>query len=64
MSASLGVDHTTDGCGWVEVLPQGLLLHIRGRTGWQETAAEERHVQQALGHTSAIIRADSPWQTA
>lgn len=34
----LGAEQTTDGRGWVEILPQGLLLHIRGKTGWREVA--------------------------
>lgn len=32
----LGRDQTADGRGWVEVLPGGLLLRLRGKTGWRE----------------------------
>ena len=29
-------DDTPDGAGWVEVLDEGLLLTLRGKTGWRE----------------------------
>ncbi|WP_283179029.1 tyrosine-type recombinase/integrase [Gemmobacter sp. 24YEA27] len=32
----MGRDQTSDGRGWVEVLPGGLLLRLRGKTGWRE----------------------------
>lgn len=32
----LGRDQTPDGRGWVEILPGGLLLTVRGKTGWRE----------------------------
>ena len=32
----LGADETADGRGWVEVLEGGLVLHIKGKTGWRE----------------------------
>lgn len=39
-SEIVGLDHgaeeTADGRGWVEVLEGGLVLHIRGKTGWRE----------------------------
>ena len=31
-----GPDQTRDGGGWIEVLAKGLLLRIRGKTGWRE----------------------------
>jgi integrase len=31
-----GPDQTEDGAGWIEVLDQGVLLRIRGKTGWRE----------------------------
>lgn len=31
-----GREETTDGRGWVEILPDGLLLTLRGKTGWRE----------------------------
>lgn len=31
-----GRDQTADGRGWVEVLPGGLLVTLRGKTGWRE----------------------------
>ena len=31
-----GRDQTTDGRGWIEVLPGGLLVTLRGKTGWRE----------------------------
>lgn len=39
-SEIVGLDHgaeeTADGRGWVEMLEGGLVLHIRGKTGWRE----------------------------
>ncbi|SMO97576.1 tyrosine-type recombinase/integrase [Paracoccus laeviglucosivorans] len=32
----LGRDQTEDGRGWIEILPGGLLLRLRGKTGWRE----------------------------
>lgn len=32
----LGRDQTADGRGWVDVLPGGLLVTLRGKTGWRE----------------------------
>jgi integrase len=32
----VGRDHTEDGRGWVEVLDKGLLVTLRGKTGWRE----------------------------
>jgi integrase len=31
-----GADQTEDGSGWVEILPAGALLTLRGKTGWRE----------------------------
>ncbi len=31
-----GRDQTADGRGWVEILPDGLLVTLRGKTGWRE----------------------------
>ncbi|WP_142846698.1 site-specific integrase [Telmatospirillum sp. J64-1] len=31
-----GPKQTEEGRGWVEILEQGLLLHIQGKTGWRE----------------------------
>ena len=32
----VGRDQTADGRGWIEVLPGGLLVSLRGKTGWRE----------------------------
>ena len=32
----LGRDQTEDGRGWIEVLDKGLLVTLRGKTGWRE----------------------------
>lgn len=32
----LGRDQTEDGRGWIEVLDKGLLITLRGKTGWRE----------------------------
>jgi integrase len=31
-----GPDQTNDGAGWIEILEQGLLIRVRGKTGWRE----------------------------
>jgi integrase len=31
-----GPDQTKDGSGWIEILEQGLLIRVRGKTGWRE----------------------------
>ena len=31
-----GRDQTAEGRGWIEVLPGGLLVSLRGKTGWRE----------------------------
>ena len=36
VSLDHGKDDTTDSGGWVEVLEDGLLLTLRGKTGWRE----------------------------
>lgn len=32
----LGRDQTEDGRGWIEIFDEGLLLSLRGKTGWRE----------------------------
>ncbi|MGV8935477.1 MAG: site-specific integrase [Allorhizobium sp.] len=32
----VGRDQSEDGCGWIEVLELGLLVTLRGKTGWRE----------------------------
>jgi integrase len=32
----VGRDHTEDGCGWIEILDKGMLITLRGKTGWRE----------------------------
>lgn len=34
----LGRDSSQDGTGWVEILDEGLLVSLRGKTGWREVA--------------------------
>ncbi|KJB89815.1 hypothetical protein N826_17050, partial [Skermanella aerolata KACC 11604] len=31
-----GADETPEASGWIEPLDAGLLLHVRGKTGWRE----------------------------
>ncbi|UUP20023.1 site-specific integrase [Nitratireductor thuwali] len=31
-----GRDHTEDGRGWIEILDRGMLVTLRGKTGWRE----------------------------
>ncbi len=32
----VGRDHTEDGRGWIEILDKGMLVTLRGKTGWRE----------------------------
>lgn len=32
----VGRDQTRDGCGWIEILDQGMVVTLRGKTGWRE----------------------------
>ena len=32
----VGPEQSEDGNGWIEILPEGLLLRLRGKTGWRE----------------------------
>ena len=32
----VGRDHTEDGAGWIEILDKGVLVTLRGKTGWRE----------------------------
>ena len=36
VALDLGRDQTEDGNGWIEILKDGLLLTLRGKTGWRE----------------------------
>jgi integrase len=31
-----GPKQTTDGCGWIEILEAGMVITLRGKTGWRE----------------------------
>ena len=41
----VGEKQSKDGTGWVGIVEEGLILHLRGKTGWRETA---------LGRGSAV----------
>ena len=41
-----GRDHTEDGRGWVEILDKGMLVTLRGKTGWREVE---------IGHGSSDV---------
>lgn len=32
----VGRDHTEDGRGWIEILDKGMIVNLRGKTGWRE----------------------------
>jgi integrase len=36
VALDVGKDQTRDGRGWVEILKEGLLVSLRGKTGWRE----------------------------
>jgi len=36
VALDLGRDQTEDGNGWIEILKDGLLVTLRGKTGWRE----------------------------
>ncbi len=37
-----GRDQTENGRGWIEVLPGGLLVTLRGKSGWREVKIGRR----------------------
>jgi integrase len=49
-----GPDHTEDGAGWIEFLDQGILIRVRGKTGWRE-------VEIGRGSSESPARS-SPWR--
>ncbi len=36
VSLDCGPDQTLDGAGWIQFLPDGIVIRVRGKTGWRE----------------------------
>ena len=36
VSLDCGPDQTLDGAGWIQFLPDGIIIRVRGKTGWRE----------------------------
>ncbi|MDI7864984.1 site-specific integrase [Rhizobiaceae bacterium n13] len=51
-----GRDQTEDGRGWIEVLDKGLLLTLRGKTGWREV-----EVGRGSSDTTCPVYAVETW---
>ena len=60
-----GPGQTEDGSGWIEIVPEGALLTIRGKTGWREVeigrGSRARHLPGRPARDLAAARADRPW---
>jgi integrase len=52
----LGRDQTEDGRGWIEVLDKGLLITLRGKTGWREV-----EVGRGSADTTCPVVATETW---
>jgi len=52
----LGRDQTEDGRGWIEILDKGLLVTLRGKTGWREV-----EVGRGSSDTTCPIVAIETW---
>ncbi|SFP08079.1 Site-specific recombinase XerD [Cohaesibacter marisflavi] len=55
VALDLGRDQTEDGNGWIEILKDGLLVTLRGKTGWRE-------VEIGKGSSSASCPVDAVQQ--
>jgi integrase len=63
VSLDHGRDDTPDSGGWIEILPGGVLLRLRGKTGWREVeiargSSEQTCPVQALEHWLHFARID------
>ena len=54
----VGRDQTEDGRGWVEILEKGMLLRLRGKTGWREV-----EVGRGSSDTTCPVVALETWLT-
>jgi integrase len=50
-----GPEHTEDGAGWIEFFDQGILIRVRGKTGWRE-------VEIGRGSSELSPARSSPWR--
>jgi integrase len=51
-----GPGQTDDGGGWIDILPEGLLLTIRGKTGWREV-----EIGRGAGEATCPVAALERW---
>ncbi|WP_082766485.1 tyrosine-type recombinase/integrase [Paramesorhizobium deserti] len=52
----LGRDQTEDGRGWIEILDKGLLVTLRGKTGWREV-----EIGRGSSHSTCPVTAVETW---
>ncbi|MEP3438852.1 MAG: site-specific integrase [Hoeflea sp.] len=52
----LGRDQTEDGRGWIEILDKGLLVTLRGKTGWREV-----EIGRGSSDTTCPVVATETW---
>ncbi|MGR9202203.1 site-specific integrase [Rhizobium leguminosarum] len=52
----LGRDQTEDGRGWIEILDKGMLVTLRGKTGWREV-----EVGRGSSHATCPVVAAESW---
>lgn len=52
----LGRDQTEDGHGWIEIVEKGMLVTLRGKTGWREV-----EVGRGSSNTTCPIVAVETW---
>lgn len=51
-----GKDDTPDSGGWVEIMPEGAILYLRGKTGWREV-----EIGRGSSDQSCPVRALEQW---
>lgn len=54
----VGPDHSEDGRGWVEILDKGMIVTLRGKTGWREV-----EIGRGSSDTTCPIVALQTWLT-
>ena len=58
-------EQTEDGTGWIEILDKGVLVTLRGKTGWREVeigrGSSRRHLPRRRAADLVEIRPDRAW---
>ncbi len=56
VSLDLKADQTEDGRGWIEILDKGMLITLRGKTGWREV-----EIGRGSAHVTCPVAAIETW---